>query len=56
MVEKGGITTAFVRLSAFLVGIGLITFGLLVTTYYVGEISNLTLREFGLIDHPNLWD
>ncbi len=48
--------STFVRLSAFLVGIGLITFGLLVTMVYVEEVPNLTLRELDLLDHPNLWD
>lgn len=48
--------TAFVRGISFLIGFGLMMFGLLVTTYYVEEIPNLTLRELGLLDHPNLWD
>ena len=48
--------TAFVRGFSFLIGFSLLMFGLLVTTYYVGEIPNLTLRELGLLDHSYLWD
>lgn len=45
-----------VRGILFLIGVGLLVFGLLVTTYYVEEIPSLTLKELDLLDHPYLWD
>lgn len=48
--------TAFVRGIGFLIGIGFMLFGLLVTMLYVEEIPSLTLKELDLLDHPYLWD